>query len=259
MLINLVFYENEAVTKIIKKTAEYFKNDPNFRISDNTIWLGYMYIKFGVKYISINIYNEKIDWKPIVREYLRIILENEEVFISSNNNGKSNSQYFERVTSESDIESIYLNENKDNIIMSGDILQGSNYSKAPTAEEMLKGIKIQNEFVDEHAKVNIFIDDERECPEEFLCARTFEEANELLLKYKGKIEYVTLDNDLGQGFDKCGMCLFPFMKENKIFPPQINCHTGSFPEMMAEEAKKYFPEETIITARSIDFIRTLKF
>ena len=96
--------------------------------------------------------------------------------------------------------------------------------------------------------VKIFIDDERECPEGFLYARTFEKAKEILLVNKGNIKFATFDNDLNQGFDKCGMHLFPFMQENEIFPPKINCHTGSFPYIMAEVAEDYMPKTTKITA-----------
>lgn len=95
--------------------------------------------------------------------------------------------------------------------------------------------------------IKIFIDDERECPEGFLYAKTFEEAQNLLLTYKDMLLFVTLDNDLNQGFKKTGIQLFSFMEKNKIYPLRINCHTGSFPEIMAEVAKELLPETTIIT------------
>jgi len=102
-------------------------------------------------------------------------------------------------------------------------------------------------------KVNIFVDDERDCPEGFLCARTFEEAKELLLANKGNISVVTLDNCLGGSIGEFGTDLFPFMKENGIFPDKLNCHTGLHPEEMARFAKGYFPETTKITANSLGF------
>lgn len=99
--------------------------------------------------------------------------------------------------------------------------------------------------------VKIFIDDTRECPEGFLCARTFEEAQKLLLENKGDIEYATFDNDLGQGIRKSGMFLFLFMVENEIFPPKINCHTSSYPQVMADQAAEWLPKETIVTANPV--------
>jgi len=99
-----------------------------------------------------------------------------------------------------------------------------------------------------YSQVKIFIDDERNCPEDFLLARTFEEAQYVLLKHSGFIKFATFDNDLNQGSGKDGMNLFPFMKEYKIFPPKINCHTGAWTEEMAEFAREFFPESTSITA-----------
>lgn len=106
--------------------------------------------------------------------------------------------------------------------------------------------------------VNIFVDDQRECPEGFMLARTFEDAQALLLSNKGNIEYLSLDNDLGQGFGKDGMDLFEFMQNNGVFPVHLNCHTSSFPMMMAKVAKDYMPKETIVTADYYEKIADIK-
>jgi hypothetical protein len=111
----------------------------------------------------------------------------------------------------------------------------------------LKSVKVLIIKEREIFMVKIFVDDLRECPEGFLCARTFKEAKELLLEYKGNISFATFDNDLGGGKNEYGLHLFPFMKENEIFPPKINCHTGGDPRRMVMVANYYLPEDIIIT------------
>lgn len=46
--------------------------------------------------------------------------------------------------------------------------------------------------------VNIFLDDLRDCPPEFLLSRNAEEAKELLLLCDGHVNVLSLDNDLGE-------------------------------------------------------------
>lgn len=107
--------------------------------------------------------------------------------------------------------------------------------------------------------VKIFVDDERECPQGFICAKTFEEAQRVLLENKGNIEFLSLDNDLNQGFNKNGMYLIPFMIQNQIYPLHINCHTGMFPLLMAEAVQDYLPQVEVVTTHPAEVVMTLRF
>ena len=102
--------------------------------------------------------------------------------------------------------------------------------------------------------VRIFVDDERECPKGFLCARTYEEATELLLKHREDIEFLTLDCVLGGG--QSGYDIIEFMENNKIFPPIVNCHTSTNRGVMGRFAKDCLPKSTI-TTYAMDSLFTL--
>ncbi|MBA2938896.1 hypothetical protein HZF08_11305 [Paenibacillus sp. CGMCC 1.16610] len=78
-------------------------------------------------------------------------------------------------------------------------------------------------------KVNIYLDDLRDCPEGFLVARTFEEAIQYFKLYT--VELLSLDHDLGE--DENGNELrngYDFVKyfcENGLSASKIYLHTDN--------------------------------
>ena len=105
MIINLVLYSNESLNRIIRRTAIFFRNNNEIRLNNDTVWLNNMYIEFRDRIITINIFDLNSNWKPILKDYLSEILDNEEAYISSNNGA---SQYFEMISNQTDIEIAYL-------------------------------------------------------------------------------------------------------------------------------------------------------
>ncbi len=105
MIINLVLYSSESLKRILKRTVTFFEKNNEIRLSNNTIWLSNIYIKFSNRIITINVFNLNSNWKSLLKEYLSDVLENEEVFISDDTNL---SQYFEIITKQTNIESAYL-------------------------------------------------------------------------------------------------------------------------------------------------------
>lgn len=112
ILIYLVFFSKRTFERVEKKIDNFFKNNSNVRIDSNTIWLENMYISSHKNLININVFDKSIEWKQIVNDLLHNVLEYEEVYIADPDFGEDNGKYFEKVTVESDLESIYLKESK---------------------------------------------------------------------------------------------------------------------------------------------------
>lgn len=75
--------------------------------------------------------------------------------------------------------------------------------------------------------INLYIDDLRIVPENFVVARTYLEAIKILKKEE--INILSLDHDLGiiDGEDKTGYDIVKFMCENGISPNYIYIHTDN--------------------------------
>lgn len=79
--------------------------------------------------------------------------------------------------------------------------------------------------------MNIFLDDERACPESFVPAYTTEAARWLLICNKGEIDTLSLDNDLGNGY-KEGRTLVLWLCEEAAdgqdyWPKKIRIHSAN--------------------------------
>lgn len=74
--------------------------------------------------------------------------------------------------------------------------------------------------------MKIFFDDIRPLPKdarEMSLVRTFESCVSLLNLFKNEIDFIDLDYDLG--YEKTGLDVLIYMKENNIKPNSINIHS----------------------------------
>jgi hypothetical protein len=78
-------------------------------------------------------------------------------------------------------------------------------------------------------KVNLYVDDLRDCPEDFVCARNFEQAVEYLNSYE--IHILSLDHDLGEDENgiirKSGYELVKYFCEHGFRADKIYLHTDN--------------------------------
>ena len=77
--------------------------------------------------------------------------------------------------------------------------------------------------------INLYLDDTRKCPENFILAKTFEEAIFILENYK--VNILSLDHDLGLdkngNLRKTGYDLVKYICENNILVNEIYLHTAN--------------------------------
>lgn len=91
--------------------------------------------------------------------------------------------------------------------------------------------------------INIFLDDLRPCPDNYIPARSYNEMIRLLTENKGNIANISLDHDLGEirsGYDVC-----KWMVENEVYPTNsITIHSSnpSGVQAMLQLLTRYAPE-----------------
>lgn len=76
--------------------------------------------------------------------------------------------------------------------------------------------------------INLYVDDLRKCPDDFIIARNYDEAVEVLNNYK--VNILSLDHDLGLDEDrseKNSYDIVKYMCENGISPKKIYIHTDN--------------------------------
>ena len=76
--------------------------------------------------------------------------------------------------------------------------------------------------------INLYVDDLRRCPNEFIVARNYNEAIKVL--NISKINILSLDHDLGideDGTEKNGYDIVKYMCENGISPRKVYIHTDN--------------------------------
>ena len=87
--------------------------------------------------------------------------------------------------------------------------------------------------------MRVYLDDIRECPEEWVLARTYQEAIDLLKT--GKVETISLDHDLGDVRSGAGYCdphreltgydvacwIERAVLDGKIPIPRMRCHSAN--------------------------------
>lgn len=79
-------------------------------------------------------------------------------------------------------------------------------------------------------KINLYVDDLRDCPEGFVIARTYEEAIYYLENYE--VEILSLDHDLGENEETkellpTGDDLVLYMTEHSLYGNKIYLHTDN--------------------------------
>ena len=99
-------------------------------------------------------------------------------------------------------------------------------------------------------EINLYVDDIRRCPNDFVVARNYDEAIELL--NNKKINILSLDHDLGideHGVEKNGYDIVKYICERGISPKKIYIHTDN----VVGRDNMY---HTLIGARSRGFIKS---
>lgn len=89
--------------------------------------------------------------------------------------------------------------------------------------------------------MKLVLDDRREMPEDkYRCVRTYEDCVYYLKIFK-KIEFISLDYDLGT--EKCGYDVLVFMRENENEVEHINIHSDHIIGVpkMREYVEEHFP------------------
>ena len=77
-------------------------------------------------------------------------------------------------------------------------------------------------------KINLYVDDIRRCPENFIVARNYDEAINIL--NTNEINILSLDHDLGiddNGVEKNGYDIVKYICEHGISPKKIYLHTDN--------------------------------
>lgn len=70
-------------------------------------------------------------------------------------------------------------------------------------------------------RVKIFLDDVRPCPEGWLLAKTADECIELLAKYSGYVEALSLDHDLGEEENGTGYDVVKWIESNVAYNSDV--------------------------------------
>lgn len=78
--------------------------------------------------------------------------------------------------------------------------------------------------------MKLFVDDERECPEGWIVARSYDEALTFLgIDQKCQVSDLSIDHDLGEG--KSGYDLACWLEERLVYgyevPVKITCHSAN--------------------------------
>lgn len=94
---------------------------------------------------------------------------------------------------------------------------------------MILNKKIDRREVIEIRKINLYVDDLRDCPSGFIVARNYETAIELLLN--NEVSVLSLDHDLGEdekgNILNSGYDLVKYFCENGLFVESIYIHTDN--------------------------------
>ncbi len=100
--------------------------------------------------------------------------------------------------------------------------------------------------------LKLFVDDTREFPKGFECARSYEECL-LLFRLFGRsgFEFVTLDYSLGGAHT--GLDILAYMSEHGIAPEHINIHSNHIEgmQLMRRYAEEHFPDARV-TMNTLD-------
>lgn len=83
-MINIVLFDEESIIRVATKAINYFSSDSSVRITEDTIWVNGLYLRFYSKLITMNVYSP-IFSKDNIQSCLSYILSDEEVFISITN------------------------------------------------------------------------------------------------------------------------------------------------------------------------------
>ena len=94
-MINIVLYDNNATLRIASNAIRYFSYDSSLHTNQDTIWINGMYIRFQPRLITINIHNKHLFTPQNICDFLKSILIDEEICISSS---KCGPQYINSVT-----------------------------------------------------------------------------------------------------------------------------------------------------------------
>lgn len=105
MMLNVVFYNSEAVVRVAEKAMKYFAGHVDLRTTVDTIWLNGLYLKFYPRMMTVNTYGSSPFSIQKVRDCLRFILKDEEVYIAS---GPYTGTYINSVDSLQKFDSISL-------------------------------------------------------------------------------------------------------------------------------------------------------
>lgn len=105
--------------------------------------------------------------------------------------------------------------------------------------------------MEKRTKINVYLDDKRDCPDGYVLARTMEEA--VLLFEQHNVHILSLDHDLGEDEEKnllkTGYDFVKYFCENGLESDQIFIHTDNGPG----RANMY---ETLLGAQRRGFINS---
>lgn len=95
--------------------------------------------------------------------------------------------------------------------------------------------------------MNIYLDDNRPCPDNFELAETLSEFKELVRRYKDDLGVISLDYDLG-GFGT-GLDAAKFLVENSFFPRKAEVHSNHpDKDILYYYLKEHMPEGVKVTS-----------
>lgn len=93
--------------------------------------------------------------------------------------------------------------------------------------------------------INVFLDDERQCPKGFVVARSVDAAKDLLIN--NEVNILSLDHDLGDGvptgYDLAKFVVEMYVAEGKLLAKEIYLHTANpvGRENMFQLLNRYLP------------------
>ena len=105
MMLNVVFYNSEAVIRVAEKAMKYFAGHVGLRTTVDTIWFNGLYLKFYPRIVTVNTYGSSPFSIQEIRDCLQFILKDEEVYIAG---GPYTGTYINSVNSTQKSDSISL-------------------------------------------------------------------------------------------------------------------------------------------------------
>lgn len=95
MMVNVIVYDKNSISRIAKRTLDFFSNEKSAHATKNFLLLNGIYFRFHTNSVTINAFNQKRYSKNEITDCLYYIFKNEEIHISN----ETTTKYIKQLTS----------------------------------------------------------------------------------------------------------------------------------------------------------------